>query len=114
MNGAVLYYKHICQRGKDEVVKGDLYKGTSKAAKIEVHFEDGDSSSPLSLRQYYPKTKLMLCAGHAARSHEKQLANTQAFQRQRVKEVQREVPKKLTVQCVTAKEIISTKRDALL
>ena len=74
MNGAVLYYHHLCQRGKDTVVEGDLYQGTSKSAEgygasivfeqakkeglqIEVHFEDGDSSSPLSLRQYYPKTQ---------------------------------------------------------
>ena len=69
---------------KDKVVKGDLFQGTSKAAstvfelakkeglKIEVH-----SSSPLSLRQYYPKTQLMLCAGHAACSHEKRLKSLQ-------------------------------------
>jgi len=90
MNGAVLYYDHLCQRGKDKVTEGDLFQGTSKSAegcgastvfehakkgglKIEVHFEDGDFSSPLSLRQYYPKTQLMLCTGHSARSHEKQL-----------------------------------------
>ena len=90
MNGAVLYYHHLSQRGKDKVVEGDLYQGTSKSAEgygasivfeqakkeglqIEVHFEDGVSSSPLSLRQYYPETVLMLCGGHAAQSHEKQL-----------------------------------------
>jgi len=97
MNGAVLYCDHCCQRGKDKVV-GDLFQGTSKSAegcgastvfeqakkeglKIEVHFEDGDSSSPLSLRQHYPKTQLMLCAGHAARSHEKQLKSLQKRKR---------------------------------
>ena len=97
MNGAVLYYRHLCQRGKDTVVEGDLYPGTANYAEgygaflvfeqskkeglqIEVHFEDGDSTSPLSLRQFYPdksKTKLMLCEGHAARSHEKQLKSLQ-------------------------------------
>jgi len=78
MNGAVLYCNHLCQRGKDKVV-GDLFQGTSKSAegcgastvfeqakkeglKFEVHFEDEDSSSPLSIRQNYPKTQLMLCA----------------------------------------------------
>ena len=94
MNGAVLYYRHLCQRGKDTVVEEELYQGTSKSAEgygasmvfeqakeeglqIEAHFEDGDSSSPLSLREYYPDTQLMLCGGHAARSHEKQLKNLQ-------------------------------------
>ena len=32
MNGAVLYYRHLCQRGKDTVVEGDLYPGTAKYA----------------------------------------------------------------------------------
>ena len=98
MNGAVLYYHHLCQRGKDEVVEGDLYQGTSKSAEgygasmvfeqakkeglaIEVHFEDGDSSSPLSLKEYYPDMNLMLCGGHGARSHEKQLKNLQKRKR---------------------------------
>ena len=66
MNGAVLYYHHLCQRGKDTVVEGELYQGTSKSAEgygasmvfkqakeeglqIEVHFEDGDSSSSLDV-----------------------------------------------------------------
>ena len=94
MNGAVLYYRHLCQRGKDTVVEGDLYQGTSKFAEgygasmvfeqakkeglqIEVHFEDGDSSSPLSLKEFYPEAQLIICGGHGARSHEKQLKNLQ-------------------------------------
>ena len=32
MNGAVLYCDHLCQRGKDKVVEGDLFQGTSKSA----------------------------------------------------------------------------------
>lgn len=31
-NGALLYRKHLCQRGKDDVLKEDLYEGTSKGA----------------------------------------------------------------------------------
>ena len=71
MNGAVLYYHHLCVRGKDTIVEEDLYQGTSKSAEgygasivfeqakkeglqIEVHFENGDSSSPLSLRNIFP------------------------------------------------------------
>lgn len=39
---------------------------------IEVHWQDGDSSSANSLRVYYPdktKTLVMLCGGHVARAH---------------------------------------------
>ena len=32
MTGALLYYKHLCQRGRDKVVDEELYQGTSKAA----------------------------------------------------------------------------------
>ena len=57
MIGAVLYDHHLCQRGKDTMVEGDLHQGTSKSAEgcdaskvfeqakkeglqIEVHIED--------------------------------------------------------------------------
>ena len=39
---------------------------------IEVHWQDGDSSSANSLRVYYPDettTRVMLCSGHVARAH---------------------------------------------
>ena len=33
LNGALLYYHHICQRGGDDnIIKEELYKGTSKSA----------------------------------------------------------------------------------
>ena len=31
-NGALLYCKHLCQRGRDNVLKEELYQGTSKGA----------------------------------------------------------------------------------
>ena len=31
-NGALLYYHHLCQKGRDKIVEGDLYLGTSKSA----------------------------------------------------------------------------------
>ena len=31
LNGALLFYKHLCQKGKDDVIDEDLYKGTSKS-----------------------------------------------------------------------------------
>ena len=89
MNNSLLYVVHLCMRGNDNVIDEDLFEGTSKAAEghaaeiafglarddnvhIEVHWQDGDSSSANSLRVYYPdetKTRVMLCGGHVARSH---------------------------------------------
>ena len=32
LNGAMLYYHHLCQKGCDDVVEGGLYPSTSKSA----------------------------------------------------------------------------------
>ena len=32
LNGALLYYHHLCQKGRDEVIEEELYKGTSKSS----------------------------------------------------------------------------------
>ena len=32
LNGALLYYHHLCQKGRDKIVEGDFYLGTSKSA----------------------------------------------------------------------------------
>ena len=32
LNGALLYYHHLCQKGRDKIVEGDLCLGTSKSA----------------------------------------------------------------------------------
>ena len=32
LNGALLYYHHLCQKGSDNVIEEELYKGTSKSA----------------------------------------------------------------------------------
>ena len=31
LNGALLYYQHLCQKGRDHVIE-ELYKGTSKSS----------------------------------------------------------------------------------
>ena len=31
LNGTLLYYHHICQKGRDEVIEEELYRGTSKS-----------------------------------------------------------------------------------
>ena len=32
LNGALLYYHHLCQKGRDEVIEEELYRGTSKSS----------------------------------------------------------------------------------
>ena len=67
-NGAILYCKHLCQRGRDDVVKEELYQGTSKSAEgygarklfkegmnIKLQWQDADSSSVTDL---FPNAKL--------------------------------------------------------
>ena len=86
LNGALLYYHHLCQKGRDKIVEGDLYLGTSKSAEgyaaritfqrakeegmdVAIHWQDADSSSAKAVREIYPKAEIMLCGGHA--SHRK-------------------------------------------
>ncbi len=88
--GALLYYKHICQKGSDKIIDEKLYKGTSKSAegysarvlvetakdegmKIEIHWQDADSSSNKPFKEKFPCASLMTCGGHAGRSHLYQL-----------------------------------------
>ena len=93
MNNSLLYFVHLCMRGKDNIVPGELFLGTSKAAEghgadlafslakkddlqIEVHWQDGDSSTATAFRKHYPdesKHKVLLCGGHIARAFEKNL-----------------------------------------
>ena len=39
LNGALLYYYHLCQKGRDKIVEGDLYLGTSKSAEGYAAFQ---------------------------------------------------------------------------
>ena len=88
LNGALLYYHHLCQKGRDKIVEGDL---TSKAAEgyaaritfqrakeegldVAIHWQDADSSST---REIFPKAEIMLCGGHAGRAHRKILEKRQ-------------------------------------
>ena len=93
MTGALLYVVHVCMRGEDDLVEGELYKGTAKSAEgyaadeafgmakddgmhVEVQWQDADSSSSASFRKHYPdetKSCIMLCAGHVGRCHTKAL-----------------------------------------
>ena len=88
MNGALLYYHHLCQKGRDKIVEGGLYLGTSKSAEgyaacitfqmdVAIHWQDADSSSAKGVREIFPKAEIMLCGGHAGRAHRKILEKRQ-------------------------------------
>ena len=94
MNNALLYFVHVCMRGKvNDIVGGELYQGTAKGAEgyaaniafqkakeedihIEIQWQDGDSSAAKSFREHFTdetKSRVMLCGGHVARSFTKSL-----------------------------------------
>ena len=67
LTGALLYYEHYSQRGKDSICEGELFQGTSKAAEdhavsavltrarqegmnIAVHWQDDDLSASDSFK----------------------------------------------------------------
>ncbi len=77
------------QRGRDSIVKDDLYQGTSKSAEgyaarqtfkrakdegmeVEVQWQDCDSSSN-AVAEHFPDAQITTCGGHAGRAHKKQL-----------------------------------------
>ena len=114
ITNSLLYYEHLCQRGEDE------YKGTSKAAegfgaervfkrakeeglKIEVHWQDKDSSSSKALKANFPTAQLLYCSGHAARNHEKHLKykikTTKSFTDDQVKKHSEVYPDVATATC---------------
>ena len=82
LNGALLYYHHLCQRGRNDVIEEELYKGTSKSAEgyaaritfwrskeegmqVSVHWQDADSSSAKAFREVFPDAEIMICGGRA-------------------------------------------------
>ena len=93
-NGALLYRKHLCQKGRDDIVEEELYRGTSKGAEgyaarltfkkakdegmnIAIQWQDADSSSSKAVTDHFPDAKVMICGGHAGRAHKKQLEKLQ-------------------------------------
>ena len=103
LNGALLYYHHLCQKGSDKVIEEELYKGTSKSAEgyaarvtfqrpkrrgmqVAVHWQDADSSSAKAVSEVFPDAEIMICGGHAGRANRRSLEL-----RQKIKKV----PKKM-------------------
>ena len=88
LNGTLLYYHHLCQKGSDNVIEEELYKGTSKSAEgyaarltfrrakeegmqVAVHWQDADSSSAKAVSEVFPDAEIMICGGHAGCAHKK-------------------------------------------
>ena len=88
LNGALLYYHHLCQKGSDNVIEEELYKGTSKSAEgyaarltfgkakeegmqVAIHWQDADSSSAKAVSEVFPDAEIMICGGHDGRAHKK-------------------------------------------
>ena len=76
---------HICPKGRDKIIKDELYKGTSKSAEgytvrvtfqiakeegmqIAVHWQDADSSCGNAVRELFPNAHIMICGCHAGRA----------------------------------------------
>ena len=74
ITGGILYVKHLCQRGRDDVVSEPLYESTStcKFAKgyaasllfnqtksegmnVELNWQDADSTSAKAVGKSFPK-----------------------------------------------------------
>ena len=91
ITGALLYYGHLSMRGADRICDEELWEGTAKSAeghlsqvlwakakeedlKIEVNWQDADSSSAKGFRYSFSneqESKIMLCGGHVGRAHGK-------------------------------------------
>ncbi len=88
--GALLYQKHLCQKGRDNLINKELYQGTSKRVEgyaarltfkkakeedinIAIHWQDADFSSSNAMTEHFPDAEIMICGGHAGKAHKKQL-----------------------------------------
>ena len=101
-NRALLYYHHICQKGSDNIIEEELYKGTSKSAEgyltlskakeegmqVALHWQDADSSSANAVSEVFPDAEIMISGGHARHANKKFLELRQKLKTAYVGEVQ--------------------------
>ena len=69
---------------------------------IEVHWQDGDSSSSKRVSAVYPRAIIMMCGGHAAKSHLKLLmvrSKQKKFTLALVKREEKNFPEVADVEC---------------
>ena len=108
MNGALLFYCHLCQRGEDNICPEPLFEGTSKftsireGMKVAVTWQDVDSTSAKAIRQYIPEAESMLCGAHSAKAHFKHMRNLiskKTFTEEDIKVHGKEYPQMHLVSC---------------
>ena len=89
LTGALLYYVRLCQKGRDKLIgralpryikaaegygaRLALKKAKDEGLRIEVHWQDADSSSSKVVAEHFGDANVMLCGGHTGRAHKKQL-----------------------------------------
>ena len=67
--GALLYYMHLCHKGRDDVIQDELYEGTSKSAEGYAAFKrakkeqlqsTGKLQTPPQMpsRRFFPRQRL--------------------------------------------------------
>lgn len=86
LTGGLLWYGHKCMGGKDDVVEDGLFEGTVKSmesilaeecykqardegCKVEVVWQDGDSSATKAVKSHHPEGQIFKCSGHVGRAH---------------------------------------------
>ena len=87
----LFFIASICQKGRDDIIKEELYQGTSKGAEgyaarltfkkakdkgmiIAIQWQDADFSSAKAVTDHFPNAEIMM---HAGRAHKKQLEKLQ-------------------------------------
>ena len=93
MNGALLYYKHTCQKGKDVIVEGHLYilapLNLQKDMPPVCHSKQPNrrewsllftGKMHGAVREEYPDAEIVFCGGHGGKAHKKYLEKGQVTQ----------------------------------
>ena len=119
LTGGLLWYGHKCMRGKDDVVDEELFEGTAKSmegflagecykeareegCKVEVVWQDGDSSASKSVLAQYPEARVYKCGGHVGRAHHnnlKEAAKKKQFSASVIRDYQELFPSVTTAKC---------------
>ena len=119
LTGGLLWYGHKCMRGNDDIVEEELFEGTSKSmegilsgecygqakaegCRVEVVWQDADSSSAKSVKQHHPESQVFKCGGHVGRAHVnnlKELAKKKSFSDDMIKRHRDKFPQVASAKC---------------
>ena len=119
LTGGLLWYGHKCMRGKDNVIKEELYEGTAKSmegvladqcyqqakaegCKVHTVWQDGDSTSAKAVSLHHPTAKVYKCGGHVGRAHTnnlKEAAKKKEFSEDMKRKYKEKFPSIETMKC---------------